>query len=58
MPGGVGSETDGDGDCGGVVVTAGDAETEAFGLECDGLGEVVGGFVGAIALVGVITGRA
>ena len=47
MPGGVGSEADGEGDGGGVVVTAAVADTEAFGLECDGLGDVVGGLVGA-----------
>ncbi|HEY0869337.1 MAG TPA: hypothetical protein VGD55_02970 [Acidothermaceae bacterium] len=57
IPGGVGSEADGDGDTGGgVVFTAGVTETEAFGLECDGLGDVVGSFVGAT--VGVMTGCA
>ena len=56
MPGGVGSEVDGDGDCGGVVVTVGVAETEAFVLACGGLGDVVGGLVGAT--VGVLTGCA
>jgi hypothetical protein len=57
MPGGVGSEVDGDGDCGGgVVVTAGVAETEGFGLAWGGLGDVDGGLVGAT--VGVMTGCA
>ncbi len=46
---------EGDSD-GGVVVTAGDTEIVAFGLECDGVGDVVGGFVSAT--VGVMTGCA
>jgi hypothetical protein len=56
MPGGVGSAVLADGDGGGVVATVGVAETDAFGLECDGLGDVVGGLVGPGVLVGVMTG--